>query len=133
MSNLDGYRENLREAQQAYEIADAIKVEFRARDMIKWGRTRQGYEGWLCEGAKADEAYSNWQKARSDVEHWGGLIAGELKTAAAALPSIRTSEPMTPEQVEARKADLNAQFAAKFPDADRRLPPERDDDLEVSA
>lgn len=67
MSNLDGYRANLREAQGLLEIAQTVKDEFKARGQIEWGTTKRGFSGWLVKTTSADDAYTAWAKARSDV------------------------------------------------------------------
>ncbi len=113
---IEGYRENLAESQRELDIAQTVKDEFKARDMIAWGRTKRGYEGWLCKGEAADRALSNWARAKSDLEHWGSLLNDELRRARPPAvdprlpPEKDDEEPMTPEQVEAKKADLNSQF-----------------------
>lgn len=107
MSNLDGYRSNLRQAQEDLEIAEAVKAEYKARGMIEWGRTKQGFEGWLVKGEKADEAFSNAALAKSNVEHWGCLVNAELRAAPRGnrVPLLEQQPP------------------------DRRLPPENDDEV----
>ncbi len=86
---IESYRTNLAEAQRALAIARTVADEYKARDMIAWGRTPKGFEGWLVKGKKADDVYSNYLRARGDVEHWGDLLNQELKASGALAQDSR--------------------------------------------
>lgn len=116
MSGLaESYRINLAEARRALEIAQSVKDEFKRQNLIRWGMSRTGFEGWLVEGKKADASYSSWAMAQSDLEHWSSLLTAEVRLRSVPedrrLPPEKDDEPMTPEQVEAQRADLGRQFA----------------------
>lgn len=110
----DCYRENLHEAQQALDIAERVKESFKREGLIVWGTTRAGFTGWLAKGPKANEAYSTWARAKADVEHWGNLLAAEIKAPTVDAVPIQTALPMTEAEVEARKAEIAAQVAARL-------------------
>lgn len=127
MTPAELYRENLREANRALEVATTVKDDFKARGLIEWGMTKrkEPFVGWLVKGPGADAAYSAWHKAQSDVEHWGNLLAAELRTPTPAERPTRAPS-MTVDEVEARKRELAEQVAARLGEK-----PEPEDEGEV--
>lgn len=96
----DAYRTNLREAQRRLEITTSVKDEFKRQDLIVWGTTQKGFEGWLVKSKKADDAYSAWAMAKTDVEHWGGLLNDSIRLTSvpqdSRLPPEKDDEPALP-------------------------------------
>lgn len=112
----ESYKTNLGEAQNALAIATNLLDEYKHRDMIVWGRTPKGFEGWLVKGKKADDVYTGAIQARSDVEHWGNLLAAELRrpSPAPVNPPPLAHTQVTTAEFERRQRELAEQMAARL-------------------
>lgn len=113
MNMIAGYRENLREAQRELDIAQQAKDEYRRQELIVWGTSPRNFTGWLVCGKKADDVYSAWHKARTDVEHWGNLITEEAKRPTLSVLAGGVP-PMTAEEWDARKRAYAERMAAQL-------------------